>query len=224
VYCFIFDIDGTLYQFDKGAKNISGSTRSYEESDFKKDLHNKVRSLFQNQLGYSDSDWMVLEREMNEAGNPRYSRVAQDHGVKRKDYFDYVWDLDPSKYVLPNGNLKCILEATKINFVISNAPTIWVSRVLRVLGVEEYFNSGNLFTGELEICKPSPDVFGMAVEYLKAEPSKCYSIGDQEETDLIPAQSLGMKTVLVGNKREKCRPTHEIDSIDGLLEKLPPQN
>lgn len=216
---FIFDLDGTLYQFDKAEKNSSGRTRTYDESDFKKDLHTNVRSLFQGRLAYTDEEWNQLVRDMEARRDSEYSLVAASRGVERKEYFDYVWDFDPSKYVLPNEKLKSIFEITRNNLLISNAPGLWVSRVLSLLGIGEYFNSGNLFTGELEIRKPNPKIFKTALEYFGAEPSRCYSIGDQEVSDIIPAQSLGMNTIMVG-KRINCTPTHEIDSIDELLGKL----
>lgn len=222
---FIFDIDGTLYDFDKGEKNNSGRTRTYDESNFKKDLTDRVRSYFQNIWKYSDETWSKLKREMEANKDPVYSRIAEDrHGVDRTDYFNYVWDLDPSKYVLPNKNLKNIFKTTKNNLIISNAGKIWVTRVLKILDIEEYFDSHNLLTGELKHYKPNPKIFLKAAEYFKTEPSNCYSIGDQEEKDIIPAQKLGMKTIMVRNKCKRCVPNHEIDSINELLEKIQAEN
>lgn len=91
---------------------------------------------------------------------------------------------------------------------------------IKCSGIEEYFNSGNLLTGELEICKPKTEVFEIAVEHFKSEPSNCYSIGDQEDTDLLPAHTLEMKTIMVRNKCKHHSPTHEIDSISELLDLL----
>jgi len=218
---FIYDIDGTLYDFDKGERNSEGKTKSYDESDFKKDLFQNVRSFFISKLNYSEEAVDALFRKMDAEGDKKFSVFVQkNHGVSRGDYFNYVWDLDPSKYVSPNENLNRIFDTTKNNLIISNAPRIWASRVLEVLGIEEYFSSGNLFTGELEICKPKPEIFEMAVEYFKTEPTKCYSIGDQEDTDLLPANKLKMKTIMVRNKSKDHTPTHEIDSINELLERL----
>lgn len=130
---FIFDVAGTLYDFDKGQKNNSGRSRTYEESDFKKDLLNNVRSFFQKELGYSDKQWAALKDEMTAKNDPKFSLLAQNrHGVRREDYFNYVWNLEPSNYVLPNENLKRIFETTKNNLIVSNAGKIWVSRVLNV--------------------------------------------------------------------------------------------
>ncbi len=45
--------------------------------------------------------------------------------------------------------------------------------------------------------KPSPEPFLKALGILGAKAKECVSIGDVNESDIIPARKLGMKTVFV---------------------------
>ena len=72
----------------------------------------------------------------------------------------------------------------------------------------DYLNLGEykkaLFTGEPDIRKPSELAFKQVCDSLGFSPADCISIGDQIETDILPAKSIGMKTILTKNESPKA--------------------
>lgn len=98
--------------------------------------------------------------------------------------------------------------------LISDAPRVWINRVLKELGIENIFKD-KIFSGEGNTRKEFNNAFEKVIKILNIKPECCIVFGDQEKTDIIPAKKLGMKTVLVS--REK-KPTEADYSIRNILE------
>lgn len=81
--------------------------------------------------------------------------------------------------------------------MLTAAPEAWAYPVLEYLGVGEIFGD-NVVTGEPDLRKPDPAVFRKAAGMLQRECCEVISIGDQNESDILPARSLGMLTIRVG--------------------------
>ena len=48
--------------------------------------------------------------------------------------------------------------------------------------------------------KPDPDPFLKALELARVSPDEAIYIGDKEETDILGAKAVGMKTIMVWGK------------------------
>jgi putative hydrolase of the HAD superfamily len=52
-----------------------------------------------------------------------------------------------------------------------------------------------LDSGNLDVSKPDPKIFKLALERLKVNPSECFYVGDSFERDIVPAKQVGLNTI-----------------------------
>ncbi|MBP9719425.1 MAG: HAD family hydrolase [Candidatus Levybacteria bacterium] len=76
----------------------------------------------------------------------------------------------------------------------------------------------NITTADPDIRKPNPEVFRQIVASFGVPAENVISIGDQHYSDIIPAKSIGMKGIIVGQKLESA--DVRIDSIQDLVPTL----
>ena len=72
--------------------------------------------------------------------------------------------------------------------------------------VLDEFGLSNLFKDVIEsavvgIRKPDPQIFRLGVHALGLDPSETVMIGDSPDKDILPAQSIGCHTILVGTQK-----------------------
>jgi len=93
--------------------------------------------------------------------------------------------------------------------------------IVESLGLQRF---AEIFTPrETKTLKPDPKAFLVVLNKLKVKPEEVLMVGDEVERDLIPAQKLGMKTVLVDREDKvkdysgiKINSLREIKNILGL--------
>jgi len=113
-----------------------------------------------------------------------------------------------------NPKVKLLFSELKDDFnfvVLSDAPKTWIKKVLAHLEVDSYFHD-NIFSGEGDVRKEFYNAFEEIVKDLKTEADNCIVIGDQEDTDILPAKKVGLKTVYVG-PAEKTEADYKINNI-----------
>jgi len=195
----ILDLDGTLYRLQNGSFKKSGiydavikNTKKYIKQKLK--VNNEAVDLIVKEIirDFGDSISIGLEKK---------------YRLDRHDYFNYAWDLPVDRYVSYNYNInlrKIFLKLRK-KFklaIVSDAPLIWINKVLRKLSIKDVFDSDYLFSGEGNVRKELNNAFKSIIEKIKIKSSDCVVFGDQLEIDIMPAKKVGMKTVYVGNKKE----------------------
>lgn len=89
--------------------------------------------------------------------------------------------------------------------------------VLKELSIHHFFNS-IVDSSIVNIRKPNPLIFKIAIDSLSLYPNECIVIGDSYERDIIPAKQLGCKTIWLKGK-SWCYPT-EISSADFIIKSL----
>jgi len=117
----------------------------------------------------------------------------------------------------PFDDVKGIINLSCPKAILTNAAPFLFSN----LGLEKYFE---IFTPmETKTLKPDPKAFLVVLNKLKVKPEEVLMVGDEVERDLIPAQKLGMKTVLVDREDKvkdysgiKINSLREIKNILGL--------
>jgi len=184
----VFDMDGTLYQLDGEKNGYSGST-----------LENKVLDkalkfiIAREKCSEIEAEKIRSLGLVDQVGLSAY--LAQRYNITRREYFDDVWNLDPKEIIqdyepsvatisrLTNPNVKLVL--------LTSAPRVWAKRVLEYLGLESRFES--FYTGEDFDIKD--DVFKMLSQ--RYSPGNVISVGDQQTTDILPAQAYGLSTLLI---------------------------
>ena len=121
--------------------------------------------------------------------------MAKRYGITRREFFDIVWNINPKK-IIRNSKfqvkaIRDIAKQYKKLFLLTGAPRVWMENVLGFLKLEDLFERkyhGEMFEKKDEIFKTLANEF---------DPKTILSVGDQFETDLKPAQELGIKTLLV---------------------------
>ena len=187
---FIFDMDGTLYQLD----NMDG----FEKSLLGKIVRqNALQLIIQKEnCSYEDAETVYKEGTNNPIGLSQYA--AEKYTISRKEYFDTVWNIDPTN-IIKNFN-QSVATVNRLKMcpdkklvLLTSAPSVWASRVLKTLGLENAFEL--VFTAEQFTTKD--EIFRLLSEWYR--PENGISIGDQEKTDIIPAQNYGFQTFLVSS-------------------------
>lgn len=207
-------MDGTLYEFKGDSFRNSGlydfiieNTLLYISNKLKKTKIEAQEILNFILKKYKDSISIGLEKEYN---------------INRYDYFNFVWDIDAKKYVKFDSIINSLLLKLQKNFdlvLLSDAPMIWISRILDYLEIREIFKN-NIFSGEGDARKEFDNAFEKICETMNIEASVCIVVGDQEETDIAPAKKLGMNTVFVHSDKRSFLADYNIKSIADIEEAL----
>lgn len=196
LYKYILDLDGTLYQFDRG----EGQT--FTKSRFYQNLRRNVYVFFMQRRDITLEEAMIEYERIKTKYNGEVSLgVEREYGIDRYEYFAYTWDFQPELYVERDDDIRETLEQLRGRIaLLTAAPRIWAIRTLAFLSLEDLFE-GRIFTGEPDLRKPNPEAFRTVVRTLMSSPDLTFSIGDQEETDIVPAKTIGMKTLFIGSTK-----------------------
>lgn len=129
--------------------------------------------------------------------------------LTRTDFEAIIWDIDQT--IVPYGkttipkNIYEFIRSLKQKYrmcFLSNFPHT-EDRIERIRAIERQLEIDAIFS---ERRKPSPAAFHLALEYLKSSPEKTMMVGDRILTDIIGANRLGLKTVLVAPLDKKTDP------------------
>jgi FMN phosphatase YigB (HAD superfamily) len=212
---FIFDLDGTLYNFD----NTLG--KSYCDSSIYKRVKENAFCFLQERLDFNDSQ---AKQELNLADKQCKGQLSvyleNKYGISKYEYFCNCYDLNPKEFITRNANIKNLFKELKDNaFILTGSPKIWARRTLDYLGVSDYIGD-NILTGENKIVKPNPNAFLEATKILNCCPKETLSIGDQEHTDIIPAKAIGSRTAIIGKSNLADYQLENIDEMVSLVRSL----
>lgn len=189
----IFDMDGTLYQFDRG------QSANFGESTFSRQISANVRRFFVERFGLTPAEAEERYQDIKTrfAGEVSIG-LEREHDVPRSNYFAATWDLNPSDFMDQDETLLTVLgDITVRCALLSAAPKVWVDRVMQHLGIAHVFDP-HIFTGDPDLRKPDPGAFLQIADAWQLPPGRIVSIGDQEHTDILPAKQAGFMTMLIG--------------------------
>lgn len=203
---YIFDLDGTLYSF------ASTGHVTFGKSVFYADLRRRILAYVATTLSVTSNEAELIFQKVDEEFNGELSiGFEKAYGIDRYAYYEATWNCEPGDYIVVNPRLSEALAPFRGRaLLLTAAPSAWATKVLQYLGVADIFGE-NIITGEPDMRKPDPAVFLQAAKQLNAQPNSVISIGDQNYSDIIPAKSLGMTTILIGP--EQLNAHHRADSI-----------
>ncbi len=196
---YIFDMDGTLYDFD------ADISKGFAESTFCSELRERIAMFVMDryELDLAEAEALVSHIKNKYDGELSLG-FEKEKGLCRYEYFENTWNIDPEKYISVDPGLrKLLLPLAGRALLLTAAPGVWAKKVLEYLDVEQAFGD-KIITGESDLRKPDPAVFVMAANMLEAPASQIVSIGDQVYSDIIPARSIGMQTVLIGSQSSEA--------------------
>jgi putative hydrolase of the HAD superfamily len=79
--------------------------------------------------------------------------------------------------------------------IIANQPTD-ILELLRIWNVDRFFDI-KVLSSLVRMAKPSPEIFKLALMQASYDPENCVMVGDRLDTDISPANKLGMKTIRI---------------------------
>lgn len=184
----VFDMDGTLYELDGEDGGFVGSS-----------LHLGIRKasiafiIAREQISEGKAQDILTEALLDEVGPSNF--LSRRYGMTRKEFFDIVWDLDPTGIVQnfepAVGAISHFAKKGKKLILLTAAPEIWQKRVLEFLGISDKF----FRTYTAEMFGHKKDVFSLLAN--EFDPKSVVSVGDQLQTDILPAAEKGMHVFLV---------------------------
>lgn len=197
IEAIIFDMDGTLYSFDERSES------QFISSKFGKQIRTNCILFFKERFSLSSQDAENMYQDLSNKYNGEVSlAIEEQFGIDRSEYFAFTWDLVAEEFVSTNELLLPTLEQlTVFSGVLTAAPKVWAEKVLTFLNIRQLFGKA-LFTGDPDIRKPNPEAFLQLATFWNLDPSQILAVGDQEKTDVLPAKSLGMKTLRIAHKAE----------------------
>jgi putative hydrolase of the HAD superfamily len=190
----LFDLDNTLYPRSVGIFDL---------------VIERIRGYMETQMGFEKSLAQKLRQEYIRKYGSTMRGLMIHHNLNPDDYLEYVHDVGVEERLSPNPALADLLESiplSKCIFTSGHHPH--ARKVLRCLGVEQYFPQifDIIFTHFIP--KPNPEPYQQILEFLCLDGKQCMMIEDLP-ANLQPAKEMGMTTVLVGQKA---------DGFDGIVD------
>ena len=193
----IFDLDGTLYEFEGG---------SFRNSNLSKKVLENALCYIQEKLNKNHAGAQEILMKIREKHGEEISiALEKEYGLDRYDYFKNVWNIPSKGYIKKKSGLKSLLFKLKEKFIltlVTDSPAVWANHVLEELEVKDIFGD-NIFTGEGDERKGLNNAFERIYRKYGVKPENCIIVGDQEHTDIIPAKKEGITTVFVNQETSK---------------------
>ncbi len=202
-----FDLDDTLYPKNNGLWEA---------------IRERMTDYLRDPLGFGKEEISELRQSYFETYGTTLRGLQINHTVDEDDYLTYVHDLPLEEYIAPNPKLREILSSLpQQKWVFTNADSNHASRVLNVLGLDDCFD-GIIDVRALGfLCKPQPEAYLRALSLAdEPDPKKCILFEDSLR-NLIPAQEVGITTVLVGSNELQSGADYALMHLEELPQVLP---
>ncbi len=179
----IFDLDETLYPTTNGLMQTIGR---------------RMREYIIRQYGLPPDEAQALQKQyFNQYGTTFRGLYVERH-IDPEGYLKFVHDVPLLEFLRPDPRLREMLERiAQEKVILTNADARHARRVLDILGVSD------LFTRIFDVvyfdyqCKPARAVYERLLSALPARGDEC-ALVDDAERNLLPAQQLGIHTILLG--------------------------
>lgn len=210
----IFDLDGTLL-------DRSSSLKSFIIQQYAR-LHPLLKHI-------DKADYIERFIELDNRGHVWKDKVYQSL-IKEFKITQVSWQYLLNDYEIQFSNhcipfpqlietLNLLKQQNYLLGMITNGRTIFQSRSIKGLGIENYFDTIIISEAE-QIRKPQSEIFYTALSRLNAIAQTSVYIGDNPQADIIGAKNAGLKAIWKRN--QFWSDPEEADAIvDGLDEILP---
>ncbi|MBP1719070.1 MAG: pyrimidine 5-nucleotidase [Deltaproteobacteria bacterium] len=179
----LFDLDNTLYPKSLGIFDL---------------VIARIRNYMEVRLGYEKERARELRQEYLRKYGSTLRGLMIHQNIDPGDYLEYVHDVGVEKRLSPNPALAKLLQSLPCERAIfTSGHRPYALKVLRCLGVEDFFPQIFDIVFTRYIPKPNPEPYRQVLECIGLEGKECLMIEDIP-ANLKPAKDLGMTTVLVG--------------------------
>jgi putative hydrolase of the HAD superfamily len=186
----LFDLDNTLYPASSGLMHS---------------VDTRITEYVQSLLGVEPAEAVDLRRQYFVDYGTTLRGLQYHHAVDPEDYLAYVHDLALESFLASDAELDRLLgEVAAAKAVFTNAPGDYARRVLATLGIERHFEQ--VFDIRFHGFQPKPDpaAYRRVLDALGVPGAEAVFIEDTPQ-NLLPAQALGMTTILVGAETAGAR-------------------
>lgn len=186
-------MDGTIYQ-------LNGENNGYKNSSLHKEVKKNAAKFFSEREQVSLEDGLKIVEDLNNSGSILSLHAMEKYGIPKKDFYESVWNIDPQSIVVNYQEaVEVITELANRNIeliLLTQSPQIWQSNVFTFIGLNNLF--AKIFTADSYINKS--EVYSQIAK--TKNPKTILAIGDQLESDILPAQELGFFTFLVSSPKD----------------------
>lgn len=210
IHNILFDLDETLYQPGTGLWPVLGS---------------RMNLYIHTHLGIPMEQVEELRERYYHTYGTSLRGLQVDYGVNANEYLDYVHDVPITDFIRPDKKLQEILAKLPGNKVIfTNANKAHSIRVLKALGVEQFFSSIIDVVDMDPFCKPYPEAFHTAMRLVGDTDPAHYILFDDSLSNVRTAINIGMSAVHVTPLSDNCdhvtqiNHIHEIESVFPFLQ------
>jgi len=191
----LFDLDDTLY---------SGNSGLLQE------IGRRIQRWLCEHLNLTWEEAAAVRRDYFVRYGTTLNGLVVEHQIDAHDYLTFVHDIPVASYLGPDPALATMLAAIPLQRIIyTNATTEYSWRVLRVLGVDGFFERVVSIEDVGLRNKLYLDAYERALALIGARGPECIMVEDSAR-NLTQAKALGMTTVLVANNGA-TRPTTPAD-------------
>ena len=128
------------------------------------------------------------------------------------------------RYVRMDPQAICVLESLSANYktgLISNLTfSECAKELLEESKLADFFDT-IVISGDVNMRKPHPDIFNLALNDLGVDPSEAVFVGDNLETDVLGSKNAGMIAVHIKRKTSKPSNVEPFRTITDLKQLLP---
>ncbi|UCD04368.1 MAG: HAD family phosphatase [Candidatus Woesearchaeota archaeon] len=130
-----------------------------------------------------------------------WERFLQKAGAKNIDinHAKKLW----RKYQHSIENMLDLLKKLKEHYrlaALANAGKEWLDHKKEKFRLNSYFEV-IIGSGHVGLAKPDPKFYDLILKELKTDPKECLFVDDKERS-LVPAEKLGMQTILFTNQKQ----------------------
>jgi len=181
-----FDLDDTLYP------NSTGLWHAIKE---------RMNLYMTEHMGMDEKDVPALREQYFKMYGTTLRGLQARHDVDAQDYLAYVHDLPLEKYLTPNPLQREIIASLPTrNLIFTNADANHARRVLKILNLDDLFDTIIDVNEVAPYCKPMPESFAIAQDIAdEPDPRKCVMIDDLPHTTRA-ALGVGMASILYGTE------------------------
>jgi putative hydrolase of the HAD superfamily len=202
----IFDLDQTL--LDKDQSLINFANYQYDKFSLVRFIPDK-RGFIDKFIEFNN---IVMPKE------EVYEKLISIFNIEKCLFVELLDDLNNHFHMYSVGYpglhemLKALKEQGYKLGIITNGRDFYQRNKISALGISEYFDY-IVTSGEVNIKKPDPEIFKIALKNLNSLSDRCVMVGDNLKADVIPAKELGMYTVLKSKDSSASQPNAICDNL-----------
>ena len=211
-----FDLDNTLWDFEKNSKNALFSTFSFYKLNSKIDfeLFFQTYSKINHALWEDYRNSLVTKKELIRKRFQDTFDIMTIEGIDPEEMNNHYLGEMPKQKQLIDGveEILCYLKQRNYQlYIITNGFKEVQHKKLEATGLKSYF-SKIFISEEIKTPKPGREIFEYAIKSANAQKSASLMIGDDLEVDIKGALDFGIDAVYLKNAENPDLSAFEIQT------------